>query len=150
MPYPDLTLELLEAHINRNALQGEDYIFTYSGQPVSKSLAEHVFTRALINAGIAYDTETLKANGSWRHGHVQIKKNLIPDGRRLIPHSLRYTYVTRMSLNVDAHSLLKVTGHDSTAMIDYYNRRNLEMALAAIPDVDAATKALLPKAIKTG
>jgi hypothetical protein len=53
-----------------------------------------------------------------------------------------------MSLDVDAHSLAKVTGHDSTAQIDYYNRKNLEMALAAIPHVDAATKTLLPKAIR--
>jgi hypothetical protein len=53
-----------------------------------------------------------------------------------------------MSLDVDAHSLTKVTGHDSTAMIDYYNRKNLEMALAAIPHVDAATKTLLPPAIE--
>ncbi|GHV91316.1 hypothetical protein AGMMS50268_18190 [Spirochaetia bacterium] len=148
VPYPDLTLQFLKAHITRNTLQPEDYLFTYRGEPISKSLAEHAFTRALISAGIAHDKETLKANGSWRSGHVQVKKNLIPGGRRLIPHSLRYTYITRMSRDVDAHNLLKITGHESTSMIDYYNRKNLEMALAAIPDTDIATKALLPKTIK--
>jgi integrase len=147
VPYPDLTLQLLEAYVTHNAIQPEDYVFTYNGAPVSPSLAETAFNRALIKAGITPDIDTLKTRGVWKGGRVQKKDGFIPDGRRLVPHSLRYTYITRMSLDVDAHNLIKVTGHDSTAMINYYNRKNLEMALAAIPHVDAATKTLLPKAI---
>jgi integrase len=148
VPYPDLTLQLLADHVTRSAIQPDDYLFTYNGAPVSPSLAETAFNRALIKAGITADINTLKEKGIWKGGRIQKKEGFIPDGRRLVPHSFRYTYITRMSLDVDAHSLAKVTGHDSTAQIDYYNRKNLEMALAAIPHVDAATKTLLPKAIE--
>jgi len=114
-------------------------------------MAEQAFTVALINAGLTWDKETLKEKGYWRCGHIQIKRDLIPDGRRFIPHSLRYTYITRMSLHMDALDLSKMTGHDSKAMVDYYNRKNLEMALAAIPKAGDATRALLPLTIsKTG
>jgi integrase len=148
VPYPELTLQLLDAHITRHVLQPDDYVFTYNGAPVSSSLAETAFNRALINAGLTPDIDTLKARGIWKGGRVQKKEGFIPDGRRLVPHSLRYTYITRMSRDVDAHNLIKITGHESTIMIDYYNRKNLEMALAAIPRVDAATETLLPKAIE--
>jgi integrase len=148
VPYPDLTLQLLAAQVSRHALQPEDYVFTYNGAPVLSALAETAFNRALINAGLTPDIDTLKAKGIWKGGRVQKKEGFILDGRRLVPHSLRYTYITRMSRDVDAHNLIKITGHESTVMIDYYNRKNLEMALAAIPHVDAATETLLPKAIK--
>jgi len=148
--YPELTLNLLKQHIERNTLKDEDYIFQYNGCPITKSMAERAFTLALIKAGLTWDKETLVKKKYWRNGHIQIKRDLTPDGRRLIPHSLRYTYITRMSLYMDAVELAKMTGHDSTAMVDYYNRRNLEMALAAIPKGGDATRALLPKAIKTG
>ncbi|MDR0497189.1 MAG: site-specific integrase [Treponema sp.] len=145
--YPEFTLNLLKLHMEQNAVQGSDYIFTYNGLPVSKSMAERSFTAALINAGLTWDKETLKKKGYWRCGHIQIKRDLIPDGRRLIPHSMRYTYITRMSSHLDARNLLKLTGHDSTAMVDYYNRKNLEIALAEIPEADIAIRALIPKAI---
>jgi integrase len=148
IPYPDLTLQLLAAHVTRNAVQPDEYVFTYNGAPVSNSLAETAFNRVLIKAGITPDIETLKARGIWKGGRVQKKEGFIPGGRRLVPHSLRYTYITRMSRDVDAHNLIKITGHESTVMIDYYNRKNLEMALAAIPHVDGATKTLLPQAIE--
>jgi integrase len=145
--YPEFTLNLLKEHIERNAAQGDDYIFTYNGLPVSQTLAERAFTLALIKAGLTWDKETLKKKNYWRRGHVQIKRDLTPDGRRLIPHSLRYTYITRMSLHMDALDLSKMTGHDSKGMVDYYNRRNLEMALSSIPKAGAATSALLPQSI---
>jgi integrase len=148
VPYPDFTLELLKNHIEKSSINPEDYLFTFGGRPITKSKAERAFTVALIKCGIAYDVETLKKKNYWQNGHIVIKSDLIPDGRRLIPHSLRYTYITRMSLDMDAHNLKKVTGHNSTSMIDYYNRKNLEMALKAIPGADVATASLLPAAIK--
>jgi hypothetical protein len=52
---------------------------------------------------------------------------------------------------MDALDLSKMTGHDSKSMEDYYNRKNLKMALAAIPKAGNATRALLPLTIsKTG
>jgi integrase len=147
VPYPDLTLRLLQQHIEKNDIAHEDAVFTYNGSPVSNPLAECAFNRALLKAGFTPPLATLKANGNWKRGRVVKKDGFIADGRRLIPHSLRYTYITRMSRDVDAHNLLKITGHESTVMIDYYNRKNLEMALASIPDADTATQALLPAAI---
>jgi integrase len=147
VPYPDLALDLLLRHIEKNGVSHEGLVFTYNGSPVSNPLAECAFNRALIKAGFTAPLATLKANGNWSRGRVVKKEGFITDGRRLIPHSLRYTYITRMSLDVDAHNLTKVTGHDSTAMINYYNRKNLEMALAAIPNTQAATSTLLPAAI---
>ena len=144
IPYPDVTMALLKQHIERNCAKDDDFIFTHKDLPVSKSLGERAFIGALIKAGITWDKETLIRKGYWRDGHIQIKRDLIPDGRKLVPHSLRYTYITRMSRNLDARNLLKLTGHDSTAMVDYYNRRNLEIALSEIPDVDAAISALIP------
>lgn len=147
--YPDFTLGLLAGRIKSMDISADDYIFTYNDKPITKSFAERTFTLALIKAGIAWDKKALKEKGYWKAGHIQVKNDLIPDGRRLIPHSLRYTYITRMSQTMDAHSLGKFTGHDSTAMVDYYNRTNLDMALRAIPAAEDATAALLPSAIKT-
>ena len=147
VPFPELPLALLKDHIERKAAGDEDYVFTYKDRPISKSMAERAFIGAMVNAGITWEKETLISKGYWRHGHVQIKRDLIPDGRKLIPHSLRYTYITRMSRDMDAHNLLKLTGHGSTVMVDYYNRKNLEMALEGIPSVDLAISTLLPQAI---
>jgi hypothetical protein len=52
-----------------------------------------------------------------------------------------------MAQRMPEQYLMKMTGHNSREMVDYYNRENLEMALASIPDAAAATKALLPKTI---
>jgi len=147
VPYPDLTLNLLKDYITHNNIAAGDYVFTYNGHPIRKTMAETAFNMALVKSGIAWDKETLIKKGIWVKGHIHAAHSLIPDGRRLIHHSLRYTYITRMSLDIDAHTLKRLTGHDSTAMIDYYNRANLDMALAAIPNASAATNALLPPTI---
>jgi len=110
-------------------------------------MVKTAYVMALVKAGIAHDKKTLVEKGYWKGGHIHKTKNLIPDGRRLVIHSLRYTYVTLMSRNMDAHNLLKLTGHHSTMMIDYYNRTNLDMALASIPDAAEATNDLLPRSI---
>jgi len=145
--FPDYTLNLLSEHIRQNSIAPEGYVFTYGGQPISSSMAKTNFVLALISAGIAHDKKTLVEKGYWKGGHIHITKDLIPDGRRIVIHSLRYTYVTLMSRYMDAHNLLKLTGHNTAAMVDYYNRTNLDMALAAIPDAFTATSALLPHSI---
>jgi len=147
VPLPPATLEMLSEHIRCNGITPDGYIFTYGEQPISISMAKTNFVLALIRAGIAYDKQTLVARGDWKGGHIHKTKDLIPDGRRIVTHSLRYTYVTIMSRHMGAHNLQKLTGHHSISMVDYYNRTNLEMALAAIPDAAAATDALLPDTI---
>jgi integrase len=148
VPYPDLTLNLLKAIIEKNNIGPTDFVFTYNEHPIKKTMAETAFKLALVNAGIARSKDELIKMGFWQKGHIQCSADeLTPDGRRLIPHSLRFTYITRMSREMDAHTLKKLTCHDSAAMVDYYNRKNLEMALASIPCADAATNSLLPQAI---
>ena len=144
---PEITLALLEKHIAQNGLGAEDFVFTYNNRPVSLSMGKTNFILALIKAGIAYDRKTLVENGSMKGGHIHKTAKLIPDGRRIIPHSLRYTYVTLMSRHMDAKNLLKLTGHNSVQMVDYYNRTSLEMALASIPDAETSTNQLLPQSI---
>ncbi|MCL2410046.1 MAG: tyrosine-type recombinase/integrase [Treponema sp.] len=147
IPYPDLTLDLLAAHIEKNNLNADDFVFTYNNKPVSKSMAETAFFTALINAGITWDKETLVKNGLWKRGHLHGTKDLIPDGRRIVPHSFRYTYVTKMRTTLIAEDVKKITGHESIAQVDYYNRLNLDRMLKAIPDADDAVRTLLPAAI---
>jgi len=148
VPFPDLTLELLRQHIDSNNVGSGDYVFVYKGGPVSIAVIKNVYVKALVKAGIAPDKETLIATGRWQGGRVRKTKGLMPDGRRLVIHSLRYTYVTRMSRSMVAHDLLRLTGHTSAAMVDYYNRANLDMALADIPDsATEATSGLLPHSI---
>jgi integrase len=55
------------------------------------------------------------------------------DGRKLVPHSLRYTYVSRMRRELTAAELQPMTGHASVEMVDYYNRKVLDMVLASLP-----------------
>ena len=101
------------------------------------------FIRALVNAGIAHNKDKLKEAGIWQNGHVVKKSAIIPDGRKLVPHSLRYTYVSRMRLELSTKELQPMTGHTSEAMVDYYNRINLEEAIAALPKADTALERLL-------
>ncbi|MCL2381015.1 MAG: tyrosine-type recombinase/integrase [Treponema sp.] len=145
--YPDFTLGLLQAHIATNNIGADDFVFSYNGHPIGQSMAQTAFNLVLIKSGIAPNKEALVKSGKWKKGHLNTTRGLIPDNRRLIHHSLRYTYVTHMSEYIDAHNLKKFTGHDSTSMIDYYNRRNLDIALASIPAAEDATSSLLPFAI---
>jgi hypothetical protein len=147
--YPEFTLDLIKQHIEHNAIGDDDYVFSYNGHPITKSMAHRAFIVALIKAGLTWNIDTLKEKGYWLGGHVKIKRDLIPDGRRLITHSLRYTYVTKMSELMEAKDLMKFTGHDSIGQVNYYNRTNLERALASIPGAPAATAALLPTAISS-
>jgi integrase len=145
--YPDLTLSLLKSHIEKNNIGPDDYVFTYDDHPLRPEMVDTAFNLALIKIGIAYSKEKLIEKGYWKKGHLIITRDMIPDGRRLIHHSFRYTYITRMRQEMDAENLRKLTGHNSVAQVDYYNRKNLEMLLATIPTAGTAVKALLPPAI---
>ena len=51
----------------------------------------------------------------------------------MTPHSLRYTYITRMRREVAGETVQKIAGHTSLNMTDYYTR-------AAIPEMVEAVK----------
>jgi integrase len=133
---PELTLEKMQNWIAENNIGPEDYCFTTAeGKPIRQELAETVFYRALQAAGFIPLPEKRK-KAAWGKGRQkQIRTKLKPpDGRKLVPHSLRYTYVSRMRRELTAAELQPMTGHASVEMVDYYNRRVLDLALAALPD----------------
>lgn len=117
VPLPNDLQSLIKAYVEEKSLQGEDYIFSRYNKPIRKWLAEEWFRRAIKMANI--DTE----------------------GRKLTPHSLRFTYVTRMRRNVDGETVQKLAGHNSMEMTDYYTRSGIsELVEAVKPAVDAANR----------
>jgi integrase len=131
---PDHTIGKLEAWVAARDLQENDFCFTIAGQPVRQEAAERVFYQTLQKTGfIPYPPKKKpeRRGEGWRRP-PQIKQRP-PDGRKLVPHSLRYTYVSRMRRELTAAELQPMTGHASVEMVDYYNRKVLDMILAALP-----------------
>jgi integrase len=143
VPLPGFTLLKTLEFIREKPIGPEDFIFLYRGKPLRQNTAEMVFIRALIKAGLTISAASMKESGIWKGGGVVKRKNITPDGRRLVPHSLRYTYVSRMRRELSAAELRPMTGHTTEAMVDYYNRKNLEEALASLPQADTALERLL-------
>jgi integrase len=107
---PDFTLKKLSEYLAAHPAGDDDYLFSESeGKPVSQDRAQWVFERAIAKAGI--------------------QKN----GRKIVCHSLRYTYVTRMRRELPAEIVMKMVGHANVEMTDYYtNRGALDEAITAI------------------
>lgn len=112
---PKTTAKLIKKYIDDTKCATDGLLFQYDGKPIRQEFAEVVFKRAIKKAGI-------KANG-----------------RKLVPHSLRYTYVTRMRRSASADTVGKMSGHTSIEMTDYYTRAALdEMVDALLPAKSAA------------
>ena len=118
---PDDTVDKMQKWIDSCSLADDDFCFTQNGKPVRAEYAEKVFYRALQKIGLI-------PNGKG------IKRLSPADGRKLVPHSLRYTYVSRMRRVMSAEDLKNYTGHTSTAMVDYYSRRSVELLLEGLPE----------------
>lgn len=117
VPILDNIAPILKNYILESGTQPDDFVFLRYGQPIRKHLAEKWFERALVEAGI--DTE----------------------GRKLTPHSLRYTYITRMRREVAGETVRKIAGHNSMAMTDYYTRGAIpELVEAVRPAAGAANR----------
>jgi len=140
---PDYTLGILADYMTPLALMPDDFIFTSDGRPLRQETAEMVFSRALVYAGIAHNKETLIKAGVWKKGKIKNKAAAIPGGRKLVPHSLRYTYVSRMRRELSAADLMPMTGHVSEAQVEYYNRQGIEEVLLSLPPAEAALAGLL-------
>jgi len=113
----DFTYVSVLSYLNRRHLQGDDYLFTRNGKPVRREYADEVFQRAIDKAGI-------------KRGN-----------RKLVPHSLRYTYVTRMRRHTSAEEVRKLVGHTTTEMTDYYTK-------STIPELTEAVQIALEPANK--
>lgn len=116
-PLPEDFAVIIQKYITENNLSGDDYVFQRYNKPIRKWLAEEWFRRAVASSGIK-------------------TKN-----RVLTPHSLRYTYITRMRRDVAGETVQKIAGHTSLAMTDHYTRAAIpEMVEAVKPAVAAANK----------
>lgn len=117
VPLPDDLVVIIQKYIEENRLSADDYVFLRYNKPIRKWLAEEWFRRAVASSGINV-------------------------GKRIFtPHSLRYTYITRMRREVAGETVQKIAGHTSLAMTDHYTRAAIpEMVEAVKPAVDAANK----------
>jgi integrase len=133
---PELTLGKMRDWIDENKINPESYCFTTrGGKPISREWAEIVFYRALQMARFIPLPQKRERTAQGEERQKQTRAKLKPpDGRKLVPHSLRYTYISRMRRELAAKELQPMTGHTSEVMVDYYNRRTLDLALAALPD----------------
>lgn len=119
VPIPEKTLVLIEKYIKLENLGREDYLFTRDGgtTPLRQEYLEKKFKKAVS------------------------KSEINPHNRKLVPHSLRYTYVTKMRQVLDIEKVQKIVGHSSPQMTQYYTRFEFsEMAKFAKSAIEAADK----------
>jgi integrase len=88
-----------------------ELVFTFEGRRIRSEYLEDRFTLGLKNAGINLE-----------------------QGRVLTPHSLRFTYNTKMRRLISGEHLRLMTGHESEQMTDYYMRTELEEQFLALQE----------------
>jgi len=74
-----------------------DFVFSFAGQPLNRYLPVHRLRKAIGNAGIS------------------------TEGKRYIPYSGRYTFVTLVKPLLDRAALMALTGHVDEAMPERYD-----------------------------
>ena len=99
VPVPYKVLSEIAYHVATDKMNPDDYLFLdENGRTYTNSHLEHTFKIVLKRSGI----------------------KLI--GKKYVPHSLRFTYVTRMRTVLSVDDVRKVVGHSSTDMTEYYTR----------------------------
>lgn len=102
VPLPDEALIKVANYIAMNKLDSDDFLFSHLGKPITQDHLYKTFIKKV---------KLLKLN---------------PLGnRKLVPHSLRFTYVTRMRRNLPAEDVRELVGHSSLKMTEYYTRPSL-------------------------
>lgn len=112
---PDDTLIKLMDYMQKHHRRGYDFIFQRNDKPLRREYLDALFKRQVLASGI-----------------------LVKD-RKLTPHSLRFTYITRMRRNLSGDVVQKLAGHSSIEMTDYYTR-------ASLPELMAGVQEALPAA----
>lgn len=102
VPLTDECVLKVADYISQKHISPDDYMFTISGKPISQDRLYRTFTGIVKN---------LKLNPD--------------DSRKLVPHSLRFTYVTRMRTELPVEDVRQLVGHNSTEMTEYYTRPTL-------------------------
>lgn len=115
---PGETMQMVSTYICTRRKNSDDFLFAFSGKPLSREYVGEIFRKALKKSGI--DT----------------------NGKNFSPHSLRYTYVTRMRRYLSGETVQKLVGHADVAMTDYYTKFSLESGLAGIAESAEAVERL--------
>ena len=127
-------LGLVKDWITQNNLHGDDLLFTKDGKPIRQELLDNTFYKALQKAGIIPKALPRPKNKRGEGRQKQIKAKIkCPDNRKLVPHSLRYTYVSMMLNHVTSADLMPMTGHTSETNVNYYHHKVLDMTVASLP-----------------
>jgi integrase len=122
VPLPDVTLNLLKEHIEEHQVAQDDFIFKGQKEPEKPITAFYVhdnLPRIMEKAGIEIS------------------------GRRLIVHSFRFTYVTFMRRELPAVTVMKLVGHTTIGMTEYYNKRIIDETLSGLAGADTAVAKLI-------
>jgi integrase len=125
VPLPDITLNLLKGHIEEKGIVLDDFIFKGRKEP------DRPITAFYVHDNLERLIEK-----------AEIEKN----GRKLIVHSFRFTYVTFMRRELPAETVMKLVGHTTVGMTEYYNKRIIDESLSGLTGADTAVQKLLTKA----
>jgi integrase len=115
---PEITLKMLDRWLDR-APESHNFpglIFSYRGKPVANYYILDRFRFGLDKLGIDYET------------------------RRLTVHCLRYTYNTRMKMELPGDVLREFLGHRSVEMTDHYDNPILLERLKAFQDMRSSVE----------
>lgn len=107
-PLPAATLRIVKNYIETYCIGQDDFLFMMNGHPLRQEYLRAVFNRVLKASGIQ------------------------TDGRKIVPHSLRFTYITRMRRNLDIETVKKIAGHASLEMTEYYTRFGIAEAFESV------------------
>lgn len=116
VPIPNDTVWKIANYISKTKKCNEDYLFLTDDNFIyTQDHLEKLFKKMLL------------------------KSKIIIGNRKLVPHSLRFTYVTRMRRTLSAEDVRKIVGHNSIVMTEYYTRPNL-------PDIISTIEKAIPVA----
>ncbi len=100
VPLPDKLINLIKEFVTKQKITNKnEYVFARdNGMPFRQEYLETTFKRQLIKS--------------------KVKIN----NRKLIPHSLRYTYITRLRRYLPLDIVQQIVGHSNYRMTEYYTR----------------------------
>lgn len=118
-PLPDDIIPLIQHFYQSEKREEYNFLFTDEyGRPIAQEFAEKVFKKQLTKTGI------------------RVNK------RKLVPHSLRYTYITRMRRELPVEVVQKIAGHSDEHMTEYYTRSGIQEMISSIQDYIPAVNGL--------
>lgn len=105
---PDELIVLLRKYIRKNKIKSRDFLFKYNNKPFRREFLETEFKRVVNRSSINVGN------------------------RKIVPHSLRFSYVTLMRRETDIEQVKKLVGHNSIAMTEYYTRFDIKTSIESL------------------